>query len=264
MKVATIFYHKNISSIYKKEWIEKSFNSVINQSFTKFSIYELNYGEDNLKLYREYPNNKEYHYYQVEMGNHADAMNFLIDECLKDGCDVIFNNNLDDYSHVDRFKSQLKYIKKGYDIISSNFNIIDETDKKIEEMDFSKKDVSSDLLVNHNIICHPSVCYSKRFFENNRYDPNEIPEEDLKLWKRTVNDYKFFICPEFLINYRKHGNQVTKNFENKKVAPKLMDIDFVQFNSFNNNFNNIERCKNCGEIKNRVNYNFCQKCNTIY
>ena len=94
-------------------------------------------------------------------------------------------------------------------------------------------------------------------------NPKE-PEEYLKLWKRTVNDYKFFICPEFLINYRKHGNQVTKNFENKKVAPKLMDIDFVQFNSFNNNFNNIERCKNCGEIKNRVNYNFCQKCNTIY
>ena len=50
------------------------------------------------------------------------------------------------------------------------------------------------ILKNHlNIIAHPSVCYSKNFVKNNRYDSNRIPEEDWDLWKRTCDKYKFTI-----------------------------------------------------------------------
>ena len=55
MKVAAILYHKNIVYLYKKDWIEKSFRSITNQTFTEFSIYELNYGGDKFKLLKEFP-----------------------------------------------------------------------------------------------------------------------------------------------------------------------------------------------------------------
>lgn len=258
MKVAAIIYHKDILSIYQREWIEKSFNSILYQTYSKFSIYELNYGTNDLKLYREYPNNKEYHYYKIPMNNHAEAMNFLMDECLKDGCDVVFNNNLDDINHIERFKTQIKCIKRGFELVSSNFEIIDENDNVVNKMNFSSKNINDELKVDHNIICHPSVCYSRNFIEKNKYLTNEIPFEDMNLWKRTINDYKFFICPEYLLSYRKHSTQVTKLHEKPEIKEEVNNFQFQ------NNFVNTERCKFCGEIKDKIKYNFCQKCNTIY
>jgi hypothetical protein len=53
---------------------------------------------------------------------------------------------------------------------------------------------------------------SKKFWEGNRYVPDEIPREDLLLWKRAVNNgYKFYIHPDELLFYRLHENQVTGN-----------------------------------------------------
>lgn len=236
MKVSVIVYHKNITNLYKKEWIEKSFNSILDQSYQDFTIYELNYGGDDFKLYREYKNSKNYHYYKIEMKNHAEAMNFLLNECIQDGYDVVFNTNLDDISHKNRFDIQLKYIKKGYDLVSSNFIYIDGDDKETLKMTFSESDIKKELDRNNNVICHPGVCYSRNFLEKNRYITTEIPEEDLLLWKRTVDNYKFFITPEYLINYRIHNNQVTKQFENKdKTKTKKVGFvviatnDYIQF-----------------------------------
>ena len=253
MKVATIIYHKNVLSIYDKKWIEKCYNSILEQTLKRFTIYELNYGDDDLKLYREYPNNKEYHFYKVKFDNHAVAMNFLLDECIKDGFDVVFNNNLDDFNDVNRFEIQLKKIKKGYDIVSSNFIHIDKDDLPIRKMDFSKLNIEEQFKNGNNIIAHPSVCYSKNFLDKNRYVGSEIPEEDFLLWKRTIHKYRYFICPEYLINYRIHNNQVSGNKETK-----TNDLFIPKYININNN------CNKCGEPKNKIKYNFCQKCNSLY
>ena len=254
MKVITIIYHKNISSLYKKEWIEKSYKSILNQTYTNFIIYELNYGDDGLKLYKDYTNEKEYKYYNISFDNHADAMNFLLEESLKDGADIVLNNNLDDINDINRFQIQISSIKNGYDLVSSNFIHIDEDDNEITKMTMSVYNLEEELNRKHNIICHPSVCYSRNFIENNKYISSEIPEEDLKLWKRSSNNFKFFICPEFLLKYRIHSNQISNT-----------KIDLIQNLHFNQNIynNNTEKCI-CGQIKNKVKYNFCQKCNKIY
>ena len=262
MKVATIVYHKNISTLYKREWIEKSFKSILNQSFDDFVIYELNYGSDDFKLYKEYPNNKEYHFYKQEMNNHAEAMNFLIDKCLKDGFDVVFNNNLDDFNHIDRFKIQINQIEMGNDLVSSNFIHIDENDVEIRKMNFSDANIIKEFNRGNNIICHPSVCYSRSFLEKNRYISTEIPEEDFLLWKRNINSFKFFICSEYLINYRIHSNQVTKTNETKSNNSNINKVEVINYFPHNNIINN-ERCI-CGELKNKIKYNFCQKCNKLY
>jgi glycosyltransferase involved in cell wall biosynthesis len=270
MKVAAIFYHKNISSLYREDWIEKSFKSVLNQTFKKFTIYELNYGKDDLKLCEKYSNKKKSHYFNIEMDNHAQAMNFLIENCLKDGFDIIFNNNLDDISNEKRFELQINEIKRGYDIVSSNFIHIDSEDDEIRKMDFSKIDIKEQFNLGHNVLCHPSICYTKKFLEKNRYISDEIPEEDFKLWKRTLSDYKFYIHPEYLIKYRIHNNQITSISNTESIKEEIKKIESVetkvkiQPQIIHNTFNIIDRCRFCGEPKNKVKYNFCQKCNKLY
>ena len=291
MKVLAILYHKNILSIYQKEWIEDCINSLKNQTFQDFTIYELNYGSDKLNLCQEYNVKNDFRYFKKKFDNHGDAINFLFMNAIKDGFDVVFNNNIDDYSHHKRFETQLQQMKNGYDIVSSNFQIINEIGELGQKMNLSNFDIKQELLNNHNVICHPGVCYSRNFIRKNLYDGEEIPKEDLLLWKRTVSNFIFYICEETLIYYRKHKNQITtKNLSKIRdrqeeeeaeilmaqlniVLDKKNKTKSIEQEKNNSKFEitfdyiptiNRDLCRKCGEPKNRVKFNYCQKCNSLY
>lgn len=256
MKSCVILYHKNINKIYKPEWINECITSIVNQTYKDYYVYDLNYGNDDFNFKKYFP--KKYKFFKEEFKNHVGAMNFLLDECVKKKFDAVFNINLDDYYHEDRFKIQIEKIKEGYDIVSSNFKIIRLNDNSnrfetYEKMIFDKESIVDRFIIGDNIIAHPCVCYSKKFIQNNKY-LDEIPEEDFKLWKRTINDYKFYICNEFLLNYRIHSNQITStNTTNTTNTTKTRTV-----------YNINDNCKYCGFPKNKVKYNFCQKCNKLY
>lgn len=221
MKIATIIYHKNISSIYLENWIKTFVDSINNQTLKEFTIYELNYGDEELNLSEKYGFLNNHKFFKVKLKNHAEAMNFLFDKCSSDNIDIIFNNNIDDFNEPERFKKQFDKIKEGYDLVSSNFRYVKEDNKQYlskKPTRFSKLDIKKCLFKNNNIICHPSVCYSKNFYKNNRYNTDEIPVEDLNLWKKTINDYKFFILEDVLLNYRLHSNQITQITKNKNKS----------------------------------------------
>lgn len=231
VKIGVIFYHSNINNIYSFGWIKECFESIIKQSYNDFSIYELNYGDDNFRLSRHFDFNKEYHYYQEKFSNHADAMNFVLNKAVEDGCDYVFNTNMDDRYHIDRFKNQIAVAIDGYDIVSSNFVYIDRDGNKGKEFNFSNVDIKESLKSDHNVIAHPSVCYSKKFIIENKYDSNRIPREDLELWKSTVNGYKYFICPEYLLEYRIHDNQIS-NPNSKQKNPKKIGLLIIATNKY--------------------------------
>jgi hypothetical protein len=302
IKVSAIIYHKDVLKIYDEEWIEDCINSLKNQSFQEFIIYELNYGSDDLNICEKYGIKNKFKYFKKKFENHGDAINFLFAQNIKDVVDVVFNNNIDDYSHHDRFKIQLEKINEGYDIVSSNFQIINEIGEIERQMILSDLDIEKEISNEHNIICHPSVCYSRNFIRKNLYDGEEIPKEDLLLWKRTVSNFNFFICPDMLIYYRKHKNQITtqnslrlqeqqEEEENERLLAQLnivldkkeqiqkveevIEEEIVQEKSVKNNSKfektfdyiptiNRDLCRKCGEPKNRVKFNYCQKCNSLY
>lgn len=235
LKVGVIFYHSNITNLYPLEWIEECFNSIVNQTYSEFSIYELNYGDDDFRLSRMFDFDKEYHYYNDKFSNHADAMNYILNKAIEDGCDYVFNTNMDDNYHPDRFKIQLSNALKGYDIVSSNFIYIDENGEKKKEFIFSNIDIKEELDKDHNVIAHPVVCYSKNFITNNKYESNRIPREDLDMWKNTIDKYQFYICEEFLLNYRIHQNQVSgKNKKEKisKIKPRNIGLLIIATNKY--------------------------------
>jgi hypothetical protein len=212
--IGVIFFHKNIEKIYRKEWIDKCIDSILNQTYNgKVSYYEIDYSGRNNQLV---PNSI---FYNLELNNHAEAMNFIIDRAFNDGCEYVFNTNMDDYYHLDRIKLQMYEFEKGFDIVSSDFKYIDENDNLMFKMDILNYPITkhfgdeiNSLLFNHNTVAHPCVAFNKKFWETNKYNPDEIPVEDLNLWKRAIkNNFKIKIMPDVLLFYRRHESQITKN-----------------------------------------------------
>jgi hypothetical protein len=225
-KIGVIFFHKNIKNIYKERWIKKSIESILNQTYQDFKIYEINYGEENNSIVKEFfPDFNNLDFYFSSCSDHAKAMNFILDRAFEDGCDFVFNTNLDDYYDSSRIEKQLVKLIEGYDIVSSDFCYIEELNGE-DTVTFNKNiksdtDIKLNLDRGHNVIAHPVVAYSKKFWENNRYLPEEIPSEDLNLWKRSINSgFTFCILDDVLLYYRLHQNQITGNNSSSGLNPQ--------------------------------------------
>jgi hypothetical protein len=217
MKIGLIIFHKDFER-YDRRWIKKFSESIINQTFDRFKIYEINYGGKNNSIfsYLDVEVSHEYSFFQKNMENHVYAMNYLLDVAFSEGCDFVFNTNIDDYYDLRRIERQLPYLEKGVDICSTDFCYV--RDNGGEDLIKERKrlsgfgDIKDNFNQGHNVISHPSVAYSRKIWDDgNRYDVNIIPEEDFTLWKKLINDgYRFEIVPEDLLYYRLHNDQVSR------------------------------------------------------
>lgn len=216
-KIGVIFYHKNILKIYYPHWVKKSVESILDQRGFDFKIYEVNYGGEDYSVLSETNSSRESVFYSEEFENHAQAMNYILDKAFGDGCDYVFNTNLDDYYSGDRIQKQMEFLDQGFDLVSSNFCYIEgdgNHDSVLKYMTMSDGDIQTHFNKNNNVVAHPSVAYSKRFWSQNRYIDTEIPEEDFSLWKRALsNGFSIKIVPEYLLFYRLHSSQITGNNE---------------------------------------------------
>lgn len=210
MRVALISYHANADKIYQKSWIDQYRYSVENQTYKDFDIIEINYGGKEFRIF-------ENSIYEVKhWPTFVDCMNNAITRAFLE-YDYVFNLNVDDYQALNRIERQLKYLEKGCDIVASNFALINEQGNEIKRHYFHDKNIAAELRKDHNIICHPSVAYSKRFWESNRYDPKEIPFEDLRLWQRSINKFNFIILEDCLLYHRVHSNAVSHKSNHLKA-----------------------------------------------
>lgn len=238
MKVGVIFFHKDIKNIYKEDWVDKSIRSMLNQSFDNFEIYEIDYGGGNESLIEKYKPAQKHHFYSLPLKNHGYAMNYILDKAFSDGCDFVFNTNLDDYYSRFRIEKQLEELENGSSLVSSNFYYITEVDGQDsiiykKEMSIFSESLHQQLIEkNHNVICHPAVAYSKKFWKNHRYVPEEIPEEDFKLWKRALlSGEKITILEEYLLHYRLHENQITGN--NTQMRNSILNTKKIEVRESN-------------------------------
>lgn len=214
MKKGVIFSHSNIQQLYPKRWVDRCINSTIFQKERDFKIYEINYGGDDYSVFDGVAHDQEREFHSKKFSNHAEAMNFIIDLAFSDGCDVVFNTNLDDFYTPDRIEKQMIEIKNGADLVSSNmcyFEERDGTDTTLKYINlFEMGSIEKSLAGGHNVIAHPVVAFSKNFWTSNRYDPAEVPLEDFLLWKRaSSNGMKIPIVNDYLLNYRLHFSQIT-------------------------------------------------------
>ena len=200
-KVGVLIYHSNLLSIYHQRWIDKCVDSIMEQTFSNYHIYELCYSEDKYQLF------SGFNYQHKPMPNHIHAMNHILDWAFGDGCEIVLNVNLDDFYHASRFEKQIKAIKQGYDLVSSNIQYIEErdgVDVHGQVFEFAKLNIHEEFNKQNNIIAHPACCYSKKFWETNKYYNTEsLGFEDMELWVRSLNNgSKIHIIDEVLLYYR--------------------------------------------------------------
>lgn len=209
-RIALIVYHKNIKTIYPKSWIDAFKKSIDKQTYAYFDIFEIDYGGAG---YRIFENSI---YKSEEKPNFVFAMMDLIADAKAKKYQYIFNTNCDDVYAVNRIERQIKWLQKGWDVVSSNFCLIDEMGREWHSHRFHDKIIKQELARNHNIIGHPVLAFNSTFFDDFNYDPSEIPKEDLLLWKRSIDSKKFFILPDYLLFHRVHRQMVSQpNSENR-------------------------------------------------
>jgi hypothetical protein len=207
-KVALFCYHKNVNGIYPPEWIEKYKQSVIGQTFKDFDIFEFNYGGGNERIF------ENSYFESFAYPNFVHALQYLMDKVFSSGYEFAFNSNVDDWMDPSWMESLLSDAGKGYDLVSSNFCLV-RGDQVTEEHKFHQRDIKKELESENNVICHPAVLYTKGFWEKYRYNADEMPVEDLRLWQRAVRGgAKIFINEKNLLFHRLHSLSVTQS-ENK-------------------------------------------------
>jgi hypothetical protein len=206
MKVAVIIFHKNIDTYYKPEWIAKCYDTIRNQEYKDFDVFELDYGGTGRQTY------EGSNFESIKMETHAHAHNFLLDWAFELGYDCAFNVNVDDWYALNRFNTMLPYIHQGYDVVSSNFYRVDRFEEVIQPLTFHTLNPIREANRGHNIIAHPVVCYSRNFWLNcTRLNPKEIPADDFELWKRSYKKgFRFIILPQYLLFQRVHENNISK------------------------------------------------------
>lgn len=210
-KIALFVYHKNIDKIYPPEWVDKFRDSILGQTFQDFDIFEINYGDLGPRIFENSM------YITKPLPTFVHAMNHLIDLTMSKGYEYFFNTNADDYYSVSRVATQLAFLKMGYDVVSSNFALVRD-DKEDHRHTFHNMNLSDQLSKGHNIIGHPVVAFSRRFFEKCRYVPEEIPYEDMYLWRRALKaGMKFKILPDCLLWHRLHDNMVSAKTNDRRA-----------------------------------------------
>ena len=83
MDSAVIIFHKNALSYYKHEWLLKCLESIEEQTYQKFDIFDLSYGSDlttecSILKYFNKLQNKKQNYFKKPMKDHSYAINFLL------------------------------------------------------------------------------------------------------------------------------------------------------------------------------------------
>jgi hypothetical protein len=229
-KIAVIFFHKNIYNLYNEYWIDKCIQSVLDQSYKNFDIFEINYGnEDKSIFHNKNIKNHGHNFFIKNYNTHTEAMLFLLSKCFDEyKYDIVFNTNLDDYYHINRFEEQIKNLEEGNVLNSTMWTYIEQKDKDIKEDDicltthcntfFCKNDnfickkynnlndiqynaenvnyelIKKELFNKNNILNHSGICFTKIFWNSKDKYGNFLryrrdkPFEDLSLWYRALEN----------------------------------------------------------------------------
>ncbi len=204
-KIGIAFYYKDLGQ-YPAAWVYKCIESIFLQTEKTYKIYVLDYGE-NKSLWTSFDMD---FYRHKPLQNYAVAMNEIYAWIFQD-CDVVVNTNIDDYYAPNRIEILLEELRKGADIASANFHVIDENNRVTWSSNYENKDILQELKNGFNPVSNPCHIMKKRVFEKLQFNPSLVPAEDMEFWIRALESgFKIVVRPEHLHYYRMHPGQETR------------------------------------------------------
>lgn len=211
----------------EEEYLREAIESILSQDFEDFEFLIINDGSQNNaeKVILSYEDERiKYHKNEKNLGL-IDTLNKGLE--LATG-EYIARMDSDDVSLPERFKKQVAFLDENsdVDVLGTWFNCFPRN--RVIKSFTNDKDIKECLLVNSNIIGHPTVMFRRTIMDRfgAKYDKKAIYAEDYALWLSLLDKVKFANIPEILLNYRIHDKNVSKTNAVKQclIAKKQMVI----------------------------------------
>jgi len=214
-----------------EKFLDKSINSILNQTFNNFEYIIINDGstDDSLKIIESYEDSR------IKIINFSKNMG--ISAALNNGLNVakgdyIARQDQDDISHPERFMLQVEYLKNNdVDLVDANFIFIDENDQYIQ--DYGKRYFNPEETLSHLFfyeLVHASIMCKRLIFTKYNIQYRKRPTEDYDLFIRLAKaGMRAGRLDKKLIKQRKHpGSMCGSDWYNIKKDIDLMRNEFVQ------------------------------------
>lgn len=197
------------------DWIEKSINSILNQTYKNFEMI----------VVCDNPENNQLKDYLLKKGNDNEQLKIIINKknkglaeslntALQVSCgDYIARMDADDIAFFNRLEYQLNFLENNPDIdfLSSNVHIINENDEIIKKA--KKIQYSNEKLINIlniiNVFVHPTFFVKREVFEKlSGYRIFPAAEDYDFVLRALDNNFKLFHLPTPLLYYRMRQNSM--------------------------------------------------------
>ncbi len=202
-----------------EKYIEKSLNSVLNQSFTDLEILVLNDGstDNSLEIINKF----------IAIDSRVRAINFeknigligVLNEGVKksNGLYLARIDSDDEWGDTDKIEKQVEFLENNpeYALIGTNAILVNEKNEEVGKIEYCQKDeeIRKKILIKNQFL-HSSVLFYKEAAEKcGLYKNEEKYVEDYGLWLRIGQNYKFANLPIVGLKYflNPQGETATKN-----------------------------------------------------
>lgn len=222
-------YHKD-----REDFLSKSINSILSQTYQDFEVYLICDGklDDNLdKLLSTVESNKFHVKRRTVNRGLAASLNELLDQVISRGYNYIARMDADDISEKDRFAKQIDYLNlhPEVDMIGGSIREIGFDGKergKIVKYPCTPEECKA-FFAKRNPVAHPTVMFRRRFFEKTGcyYPTDFIRNEDTRLWHE---GYKHGCVianlPDILLNFRVTDDMFKQRRNGKEFAKSQLHL----------------------------------------
>lgn len=220
--------------VYNAEkYLAMSIKSVLKQTYTDFKLIIVNDGscDQSLEIIRDFIK-RDSRIDLIHDGENKGLIARLNEMINQTDTEFFVRMDADDIMFSDRLEKQLKLMQNNpdTDVCHSSAISIDKHNQILGIKKVKKVDSSENVLLGSFPI-HPSVMGKTEFFKKNLYRQGFYQMEDMELWYRTANFYKFEAIEEPLLFYRedsyknsqKHKRMYLglQNFVNEYIPDKM-------------------------------------------
>lgn len=221
-----------------EQWITECLNSVCKQTYGSLEIIVIDDGSDDktAEIIKAIENPIIHYFYKKNEGS-SSSRNYGVKKAK--GTLIAFLDS-DDMWHETKIEEQVNIIKKGFDFVYCDFEILNSKNTVQNKLSFVnpenyKKPIKT-ILLSKNIVSGGSCVLLKKHILDNvgLFNEDIIIGEDWELWTRCFwHDYKYYFINKKLSLIRKNDNSV-QHTTNAVTWKKSIEAVFNSFFSLPN------------------------------
>ncbi|EGV42937.2 glycosyltransferase family 2 protein [Bizionia argentinensis JUB59] len=205
-----------IMPVYNGEkFLKESIDSVLNQTFTEFSLLVLNDNstDSTAEILKNYKRQDSRISVITKTKNEGPA-NLRNEGIQIAKTDLIALLDADDIALPTRFEKQLKYLNAHPEVgvCGTWFSFFGNRKEKVVKHEVSHEALLIQFLHSSGI-GNPTVMFRKSALGNLRFEQQYVPAEDYGLWSQLIYKTQFHNIPESLLKYRWHDNNISQTKE---------------------------------------------------